>query len=538
MKANSVTELLGNLEDYVGAQGKYMPYTKSVTLYLQEEGLKGLEIVDTPGVNDPIQSREKRTHDFLANCDVVLVVSPAGNFMSAEDLNLMQRVTSRSGVKDVYIIASKVDDQFFGSEKTTMPELSLKNIQTKLTEKTLDTLSHSQISPEVYSLYKKNLVIGVSSTLYDIALNLNKNIAINKWDTISYSVWGNLDIHYPDFMMNKERLANKLDALSNITAVKDIINKIKLNKKQILEKRYNDFVNAELDTYKKFIDEIMLIIEDRLDNLEDGDLEEEKEKLELFESKRNDLQHDIFYIYYDIIQQSKLWENELYNIILEKKKLINDGYDLKDGPRTDIITERYLLLFTKSRKIDVKYKYIKTDDICFNIEKYYGDMVGKLKSHIVKKILDLKSNIRRSTISKINESKISSNSLESKKDTESAINIILASIKVPNLQVKINLPEDLNIVSELINDEAKEYIQKISYFVSSTFKDIQDTVSKFSIEASDFLEKFDFSNKVLNTLAEQQEKLINDLNNKEMSVERYKNTLRGLKQLKNEVDDE
>lgn len=53
------------LIEYVGADGKFISITKSVTIYYPKEYLKGVEIVDTPGFNDPIVSREERTKEFL-----------------------------------------------------------------------------------------------------------------------------------------------------------------------------------------------------------------------------------------------------------------------------------------------------------------------------------------------------------------------------------------------------------------------------------------------------------------------------------------
>ncbi|KKZ53380.1 dynamin family protein, partial [Haemophilus haemolyticus] len=109
INAQSTEDLMGKLKDYVGSNGQYMPFTKSVKLYIPEEGLKGLEIVDTPGVNDPVQSREERTNSFLSQCDVVLVVSPSGQFLSSEDMELMGRVTTKNGIQETYIIASQAD---------------------------------------------------------------------------------------------------------------------------------------------------------------------------------------------------------------------------------------------------------------------------------------------------------------------------------------------------------------------------------------------------------------------------------------------
>lgn len=73
-----LADLRHQLDDYVGATGRYMPVTKSVNIRLPQENLRDIEIVDTPGINDPVRSREKRTQQHLRQCDVVLIVSPAG----------------------------------------------------------------------------------------------------------------------------------------------------------------------------------------------------------------------------------------------------------------------------------------------------------------------------------------------------------------------------------------------------------------------------------------------------------------------------
>ncbi len=53
IQANSLEELNQKLLQFVGADGKYMPYTKAVRISLNNPNLKDLEVIDTPGVNDP-----------------------------------------------------------------------------------------------------------------------------------------------------------------------------------------------------------------------------------------------------------------------------------------------------------------------------------------------------------------------------------------------------------------------------------------------------------------------------------------------------
>ena len=107
-------ELLNNkLYEFVGANGKYMPFTKSVTIKINDEKLKDIEIIDTPGINDPITSREERTKQLLKYCDVILIVSPSGQFLSNEDIELLDRISTKEGVQEIYIVASQIDNQLY-----------------------------------------------------------------------------------------------------------------------------------------------------------------------------------------------------------------------------------------------------------------------------------------------------------------------------------------------------------------------------------------------------------------------------------------
>ncbi len=72
-----------------------MPYTKAVQISLNNPNLKDLEIIDTPGVNDPIVSREACTKVLLKECDVVFVIIPSGHFLTGSDMDLFDRVSNQ-----------------------------------------------------------------------------------------------------------------------------------------------------------------------------------------------------------------------------------------------------------------------------------------------------------------------------------------------------------------------------------------------------------------------------------------------------------
>ena len=109
IKAKDPVALSGKLEEYVGAHGKYTPIVCSTAIYINDPRLDGYEIIDTPGTNDPVISRGQRTKQHLKNTDVVLAMSNASNFFNQSDLELLSQNLPQCGVKDFLLLASQFD---------------------------------------------------------------------------------------------------------------------------------------------------------------------------------------------------------------------------------------------------------------------------------------------------------------------------------------------------------------------------------------------------------------------------------------------
>lgn len=116
------TDDFANLIEYVGADGKYVSITKSVTIYYPKEYLKGVEIVDTPGFNDPVVSREERTNDFLKKADVVLMMLYAGRAFDSTDRSIVFKNVRNVGVGKILIGVNKYDLNYARGE--TLEEIS------------------------------------------------------------------------------------------------------------------------------------------------------------------------------------------------------------------------------------------------------------------------------------------------------------------------------------------------------------------------------------------------------------------------------
>lgn len=106
---SKISELQGKFEKYVGANGNYTSVVKAITLRINHPNLKDIQIIDTPGVNDPIISRERRTKEILKTCHGVFLLSYAGQFFSQEDQQFLENKIGTEGIQEVVVIASKYD---------------------------------------------------------------------------------------------------------------------------------------------------------------------------------------------------------------------------------------------------------------------------------------------------------------------------------------------------------------------------------------------------------------------------------------------
>lgn len=100
---------LRNMNDYVGAGGRYTPLVKYTEIHLNHPLLKDLEVVDTPGMNDPVLSRGRTTNDFLLQCDAVFLLSYCGQFLGKEDMEFMMNTLPKNGIRKAVLVGSKLD---------------------------------------------------------------------------------------------------------------------------------------------------------------------------------------------------------------------------------------------------------------------------------------------------------------------------------------------------------------------------------------------------------------------------------------------
>ena len=140
-RRTSIDNLNGHLCSLVGVEGTLAPLVKNVTIRCNE-GVLDLDIVDTPGLNDPIRSRAQATRRLLATCDAVLLLSYAGQFMPSSDVELLQCMLPTEGIKRCLLIASKYDSALIDAAGNHGQDLDAadENVREKLRNRALDMI--------------------------------------------------------------------------------------------------------------------------------------------------------------------------------------------------------------------------------------------------------------------------------------------------------------------------------------------------------------------------------------------------------------
>lgn len=278
IKANNLEALKGMLGEYVSANGRYMPFCKSVHIKLPLESLRGLEVVDTPGFNDPVRSREERTNEILGLCDVVLIVSPSGRLLTEEDMTLMGRISQKEGVQELFVIVSQTDMELHGSERRDSLAESLEVIQAKNAQRAENVFrSYCDKEPEAREVFGQiledadNRVVCVSGMASSIAQKLEQNMPLDQDQKNTLSI---IRRSYPNEIQQSDGapVSEAMRQLAGTDSVRKILHSADKRKTEILEDRKRKFADAKLSAIQGFSAQVIDFGKRRVQELEQTDI--------------------------------------------------------------------------------------------------------------------------------------------------------------------------------------------------------------------------------------------------------------------------
>ncbi len=104
---------LNQIEEYVTDPktkgGKYTPYVKCVHIYIRNESIKNLRIVDTPGLNDPNIINSLETEKWIRNTHALIFLLQ-NKGMTENDLQFFEVHLSNTSAGNRLFVINKIDD--------------------------------------------------------------------------------------------------------------------------------------------------------------------------------------------------------------------------------------------------------------------------------------------------------------------------------------------------------------------------------------------------------------------------------------------
>lgn len=550
----SIDNLQRDLEQYVGANGKYTPVVKWIEMSVNNNLLKGIEIVDTPGLGDPILSRSEKTKEFLMACDLVFILSPTPQFMSNEDISLIVKTLPGESINHAVIVGSKFDSAMLDNPSRGREPLKTVYARTmrklnQSAERVIQaacqaekSFSHAAVLKRVEEETRRQLAQD-KSLYYTSSIFYNASRKISAKEDLD-----ELEAHILTKMVERFSGMNTdpefLRELANIDRLRDReFAKIRAEKENIIAERSQEFIKDQTLSFAGQINEIQSEAEQMLRLTETSDLTGLQKKLETSQNALFSMRRDIENAFELCAVDTKKY---IVEIAQQIKSRVDEHTDITiaEGKKTETRyrEESFLIFFTKHvpYEVTVIYHSANISDVVKNLQTYIAtaekNITEGLKFAI--NIGEIRNKIKQVVLRAFQ-----------KADADFDENDILIPVEL--VLSKVTIP-DFSVV------DAEKY-QKMIFekFPSAQVKD--EDISRLELKQAEVLNKIagditakleEKANQISNTLKEQSIFFTDDvkkaietrithlqknLQDKEGSIRRYKEFIARVAECKNEL---
>lgn len=526
-----------DLKEYVGAEGKYTPFVKYIELGMNEPMLKDLEIIDTPGLNDPIVSRSIVTKRFLKNCDAAFLMSFCGQFMSAQDVTFLLKALPQEGIRHVVLIGSKFDSVLQEKSYANMPLLqAMGQLIDKLSAAASDTIQRnsSSTSSQGKRFTKALPPVFISSLLYTAAQKMKNHELLSEEEKKSID---NLAKSYKDFEKGNA------DFLIDISNIDEGIRKEKLTiykqeRNRILQEKSEEYIKQKELGFLNQLNEIQKVAQQNLSDLEELDkgeiLKKQRDINRALDLARGTLELTFKEAAFDAKKQLKFIEHEImgeqnrFRDVKSQNKVENKDHSYTTGHLWWKKRHHYIER-VEWRQAAVADAVIQVDDFANEAKRHleedlqYAISVDQIEGKLKKQIVNVfqEANVPYEVEEILGYIKLDMHTLTHPSisvDKEKYVNEIEEAY--PNNVVKDNEVEGLRL-----------YLEKVLNQIS---RDMEEELNNEAERIGDELnQKADtFVDKIQNKIQESGNRLVRQLEEKEKNIENCKIFIQEVKQAK------
>ncbi|WQT14358.1 dynamin family protein [Helicobacter pylori] len=553
IQANNLQELNQKLLQFVGADGKYMPCTKAVQISLNNPNLKDLEVIDTPGVNDPIVSREERTKALLKDCDVVFIISPSNQFLTDSDMDLFDRISHKEGLQEIYFVASQADSTVLSMSEV---EKSHQHLPTALenTQKTLSSQLNNIMEKliqnypnqrEIFEKAIKNGVIlasGVCFSMYKDFKNQASWERNQKTEEYHNALW-NLRDAYPDAFSSDDKSKESLLFLSNISAIEERLEKAAKEKEKIMSQKLQDYAQSQANNLHKLITQLLQDLEEEKKRVKNADISAIKEQIEVYEKLSGNIEmksreaYEEFILHF--INNIRVGLDETLKKAIQTSKVgaeEEEGVEryterVKQGGLGGSFKRNFLWMFDD----DAGYEEVERTRAVIKagaVLNYLTEMHESCESALNDSTDSFKVVFKKELYAKVFKQlrEIISDDLIDEVAFKRSVDAVLDSIEFKEFDYADRLPGEMRGKTGFLKgDEANAFIQSVGNYVRNFEAEAKKDVKGYIQGLRENLEKQNFAIDTLKKLKENMQNLHNQVQNKEQSIAQLDAKINALK---------
>lgn len=555
IQANSLQELNQKLLQFVGADGKYMPYTKAVQISLNNPNLKDLEVIDTPGVNDPIASREERTKALLKDCDVVFIVSPSNQFLTDSDMSLFDSVSNKEGLQEIYFVASQADSAVLSMSEVEKSNqhlpTALENAQKALSSQ-LNNIMEALIQKcpnqrEIFEKAIKNGVILASGVCFSMYKDFKNQASWerNQKTEEYHNALRNLKDFYPDAFNSDDKSKESLLFLSNMGAIKERLEKAAKEKEKIMSQKLQDYAQSQANNLHKFIAQLLQDLEEEKKRVKNADISAIKEQIRAYEKLSGNIEMKFRDAYEEFILHF------INNIRVGLEETLKKAIQTAKTRSREEEEEEHYIERVKQGGLGGWARFFGS---VFNEKDWGYDEVGRTRATIkAGAVLDYLTEMHERCESTLNDSansfkvvfrkelyakvfkqlrEIISDDLIDEVAFKKSVMAVLDRIEFKEFDYADKLPGEIRGKTGFLKgDEADAFIQSVEMHVRNFESEAKNDVKGYIQGLRGNLEKQNFASDTLKKLQKDMQNLHNQVQNKVQSIAQLDAKIQALKEI-------
>lgn len=505
IESSFIDDLVNTLNQYTGNNGQYTALVKMTRLYLPNDELKGFDIIDTPGMNDPVISRTQKTKEEMARCDVVFFLSRASQFLDQSDIHLLTDQLPQGGVERLYLIAGQYDsailDDGFNKESLSECETNLQNRLNKRAVKELGDLADKKrkAGHEHLADLLENLVKPIVSSTFAHGF---ATWDVSKWDATMQHVHTELKEMAENDWDEYQFTLQDWQRIANFDVLRDKYQIARVEKNQILESKKQSLLPKAQEKLDEAISYLKEAVESRITGLNTQDIskltELEKQLEQRIHGISSKLEQHIGTELTAIQKAINEISRDLQKSIQQYTQLTTHTGSETHEEAYEVSTSKWYNPFswgsseTRYRTYTMNYEYLSASDAVEQIAQYARNCKVDIQYHFNDLVRpnQLKLNLRRALVNELNTAQADFDATQFK----NVLDAVIRQLNLPELNLEIGDPsrkisqnfsgqikssndmqklkqalnQSLQEVFKLLNDQFKASAKQIEFNLTDT----------------------------------------------------------------------